>query len=101
MWYELKKYDLSINSFKEIDTDTEEYFDIASPAMGCLYKVQDKTIKKMDTNGDSQELLNFEQVRVDDGKKIDTLNGMVIDSEESIYFYDSNYKSIRKISKIK
>ena len=43
---------------------------------------------------------SFEQIRVDDVANLDTLNGMVVGSEESIYFYDNNYKSIRKISRI-
>ena len=100
MWYELKKLDLSTNSFKDIDADTDDNFDVASCATGCLYVLRNKTISKLDTNGDSEDMLSFEQVRVDDGKKISSFGGMVVDLEENIYFYDDDYKCIRKISRI-
>ena len=100
IWYELKKFDLSMNTFKDIDADTDDSFDIASCATGCLYKLQNKTISKLDTNGDSEDVLTFDQVRVDDGKKLSSFGGMVVDFYENIYFYDNDYKCIRKISRI-
>ena len=101
--YYLGKFDLSTNSYKEIDADTNEYFETASCATGCFYKDNSNGIKKLDLNGDSHELLQFTQIRVDDSipVAVNHLNGLCVDSDESIYFYDKDYKSIRKIERIK
>lgn len=101
--YYLGKFNLSTNSYDGIDTDTDEYFETVSCATGCFYKDNSNGIKKLDLNGDSHELLQFTQIRVDDSipVAVNHLNGLCVDSDESIYFYDKDYKSIRKIERIK
>ena len=98
----LYKFNLSTNSFERIDTDTSINFYTAAYTTGCLYTVpnSEKLIKKMDTNGDSETVVEFESIRNDDEIPINQLSGLCVDAKENIYFYDDNYECIRKISKI-
>lgn len=100
--YYLSKFNLSTNSFDDIDMDTNQYFDTASSAAGSFYKDTSTGIVKLNLKGDSSDLLSYEEIRVDDSTSIPTNNlyGMCVDSDESIYFYDENYKSIRKIERL-
>lgn len=98
------------NSLVNIDTD-RGYIDVSVDVFFCdktanLYFTNhdSKTIEKMNLNGDSSLLLDFTDVYAFDSMTINlnwlNRNNTVVGDDESVTFWDSSYKCLRRISRI-